>query len=199
MEPIPIGIDCKFLFVRQLQAWLFEGIPVASTAAFKEAHYDMESKAKLVGHPLHPMLVVFPLGLLVTSIVFDCIHRKTKKEDPAKVAHAMIGAGVLSGVLAALPGIIDWMAIPHGTRAKQIGLWHGGGNVLVLLLFGLSWLQRRRDPAHPSNSALALSVAGVLLGNGTAWLGGELVHRLNVSVDEGAHLDAPNSLIEHAA
>jgi uncharacterized membrane protein len=154
----------------------------------------MESKAKFLGHPIHPMLVVFPLGLLVTSVVFDFIHRKTKEEDPAKVAHAMIGAGVVSGVAAAVPGIIDWVAIPQGTRARRIGFWHGLGNLIVLALFGLSWLQRRNDPGNPSNSALALSMAGMILGNGTAWLGGELVHRLDVSVDKGAHLNAPNSL-----
>ena len=159
----------------------------------------MESKAKLFGHPVHPMLVVFPLGLLITSVIFDWIHRTTKKEEPARIAHAMIGAGIVGGVLAAPPGLIDWVGIPQGTRAKGVGLWHGLGNVLVLILFALSWLQRRDDPGNPPKSALALSVAGVVLGNGTAWLGGELIHRLNVSIDEGANLDAPNSLIEHPA
>jgi uncharacterized membrane protein len=157
----------------------------------------MESKAKLFGHPVHPMLIVFPLGLFVTSVIFDGIHRATKKEEPAKVAHAMIGAGLIGGLLAATPGLMDWIAIPRGTRAKEIGLWHGLGNVLVLILFGLSWLQRRDTPGKPPTSALALSLAGATLGNGTAWLGGELIHRLKVSIDEGADLNAPNSLLEH--
>jgi uncharacterized membrane protein len=156
----------------------------------------VESKAKLLGHPIHPMLVVFPLGLLVTSLVFDGIHRKTGKEEPAKIANAMIGAGVVSGVVASVPGLIDLAAIPRGTRARQIGFWHGGGNLLVLILFGLSWLQRQSDTGKPSNSAIGLSIAGVVLGNATAWLGGELVHRLGVSIDKGASLNAANSLVE---
>lgn len=159
----------------------------------------MESKAKLFGHPLHPMLVVFPLGLLATSIIFDLLHLTRKREEPAKVAHAMIGAGIIGGLAAAVPGWLDWRAIPDGTRAKRVGFWHGTGNVLVLVLFAFSWLQRRQTPGEPPKSALTLSLLGMLLGNGTAWLGGELVHRLNVSVDEGAHLNAPNALLEHPA
>ena len=156
----------------------------------------MESKAKLFGHAVHPMLIVLPLGLFVTSVIFDWIHRATKKEEPAKVAHAMICAGIIGGLAAAVPGLIDWLAVPQETRAKRIGLWHGAGNVLVLLFFMLSWLKRRRSPGSPPTSAFLLSHAGLALGTGTAWLGGELVYRLNIGIDTGAEPDAPNSLIE---
>ncbi|MDF2439845.1 MAG: hypothetical protein JWN98_829, partial [Abditibacteriota bacterium] len=98
----------------------------------------------------------------------------------------------------AIPGIIDWLSIPSGTRAKKIGAVHGLGNVLVLALFGLSWLQRRSNPQNPPSSARGLSLAGAAVGGFTAWLGGELVYRLRVGVDRGADLDAPNSLIEEA-
>lgn len=155
----------------------------------------MKSRAKILGHPVHPMLVVFPLGLLLTSLVFDVIHAKTKKREAATIANAMIGAGVLGGLLAAIPGIIDWLAIPARTRAKQIGAVHGGGNVLVLALFALSWMQRRDDPENPPSAARGLSIAGAALGGLTAWLGGELVYRLRVGVDDDAHLDASNSLL----
>lgn len=155
----------------------------------------MKSHLKVFGHPLHPMLIVFPLGLLVTSVVFDGLARFTKKPDHAATAHKLIGAGLLGGVLAAASGLVDWAAIPSGTRAKRIGAWHGGGNALLLALFGLSWKLRRADPQNPPRSALALSLAGLLLGNVTAWLGGELVYRLGVGIDDGAHLDAPDSLL----
>lgn len=161
----------------------------------------MESKAKVLGHALHPILIVFPLGLLMTSVVFDAFHLRKKDDDKdsdnAKIANALIGAGVLSGLMAAVPGIIDWLAIPNNTRAKRIGFWHAVGNVTQLLLFGLSWMRRRDDPSHPDKAALSLSVAGLVIGNGAAWLGGELVHRLGVSVDDEAGLDAPNSLLQH--
>lgn len=155
----------------------------------------MESKTKILGHPVHPMLVVFPLGLLLTSLIFDAIHAKTKKREAATIAHAMIGAGVVGGLMAAIPGIIDWLAIPSRTRAKQIGAVHGVGNVLVLALYALSWLQRRDDPENPPASARCLSLTGASIGGLTAWLGGELVYRLRVSVDDKAHLDASNSLL----
>ncbi len=72
---------------------------------------------------------------------------------------------------------------------------HGGGNVVVVVLFALSWLVRGGATDHePSGLALALSFAGLALAAVTGWLGGELVDRLGVGVDEGANLNAPSSL-----
>ncbi|HEX9997034.1 MAG TPA: DUF2231 domain-containing protein [Abditibacterium sp.] len=154
----------------------------------------MKSHLKILGHPVHPMLVVFPLGLLVTSVVYDGLFLATKKADHARTAHKLIGAGVLGGLVAAASGLVDYAAIPSGTRAKRIGTSHAIGNAVLLALFGASWKMRRSAPENPSSVALGLSFAGLLLGNVTAWLGGELVYRLGVGVDEGAHLEAPDSL-----
>lgn len=154
----------------------------------------MESKAKVLGHPLHQMLIVFPLGLLATAVVFDVIYLVSDNPTMSTVSYWMIVAGILSGLLAAAPGTVDWLAIPGGTRAKRVGLVHGLGNVLVLLLFIGSWLLRRDLPEQPETAALVLSFAGAGLSLITAWLGGELVDRLGVGVDDGAHLNAPNSL-----
>jgi len=55
----------------------------------------------------------------------------------------MLVAGIVGGLVAAPFGVIDWLAIPHGTRAKSVGGLHGGGNVVVLLLFAVSWYLRR--------------------------------------------------------
>lgn len=154
----------------------------------------MQAKARLLGHPIHQMLIVFPLGLLGTSLFFDILHVVTGGEHWAPVSYYMIAAGIVSGLLAAVFGLIDWLAIPGGTRAKRIGLLHGGGNVVVVLLFVLSWLLRRDAPTAPEGLEIALSGAGVLLSLVTGWLGGELVDRLGVGVDEGANVDAPSSL-----
>jgi uncharacterized membrane protein len=154
----------------------------------------MESKAKLLGHPLHQMLIVFPLGLLATGVVFDAIHLVSDNPTLATVSYWMIVSGILTGLAAAVPGWIDWLAIPGGTRAKRVGLVHGLGNVLVLLLFIGSWLLRRDLPEQPETAALVLSFAGAGISLITAWLGGELVDRLGVGVDDGAHLNAPSSL-----
>jgi len=100
----------------------------------------------------------------------------------------------VSGLVAAVFGFIDWLAIPSNTRAKSVGAWHAIGNVVVVLLFAVSWWLRRGDPTSPPTMALVLAVVGAGLALVTGWLGGELVDRLGVGVDDGAHLDAPSSL-----
>jgi len=158
----------------------------------------MDSRVKVAGHSIHQMLIVFPLGLLATAVVFDIIHLASDNPRWAEVSYWMIAAGLIGGLLAAPPGLIDWLAIPSGTRAKVIGAWHGIGNVIVLTLFAVSWFLREPTTA-PSTTALVLSFGGVALAVVTAWLGGELVARLGVGVDDGAHLNAPNSLSDRPA
>jgi len=156
----------------------------------------MESKAKLFGHAIHPILIVYPLGLLSTGVIFDVIYLVTGSSTWATVSFWMIAAGVIGGLLAAVFGFIDYLNIPNGTRAKRIGLLHGLTNVFVMALFGISWLLRSGTPEAPPTVALALSFIGVgaaLLGG---WLGGELVERLGVGVAENAHLNAPSSLTQ---
>jgi uncharacterized membrane protein len=92
-------------------------------------------------------------------------------------------------------GLVDWLAIPAGTRARRIGALHGIGNVVVLALCAVSWLLRAQaDNWHPSALALVFSFTGVALAGVTGWLGGELVDRLGVGVDKDADLNAPSSL-----
>jgi len=154
----------------------------------------MQSKAKLLGHPIHPMLIVFPLGLLATSVAFDIVGLVQRDVEWFRISFWMISAGIIGGLLAAVFGLIDWLAIPSGTRAKGVGLWHGGLNLLVVLLFIGSWAIREGAPDNPGNGAFVLSFIAVLIALVAGWLGGELVDRLGVGVDSGANLDAPNSL-----
>lgn len=159
----------------------------------------MESRAKLFGHPIHQMLIVFPLGLLAMAVIFDVVALARADGYWSEIAYWMIAAGVVTGLLAAPFGAIDWLAIPRATRAKRIGAAHGLGNVLVVLLFAASWLMRSDAPAAPPQAALALSFVAGGMALVTAWLGGELVDRLGVGVDDGAHLDAPSSLTTPSA
>ena len=154
----------------------------------------MEAKAKLLGHPIHQMLIVFPLGLLATSFFFDIAFLINHNTQLAVVSFWMIIVGVGTALLAALFGLIDWLAIPGGTRAKRIGLWHGGGNVVVAALFFGSWWLRRGDINAPPTISIILSAIAVGIALITGWLGGELVDRLGVGVDDGANLNAPNSI-----
>lgn len=157
----------------------------------------MESRVKLFGHPVHPMLIVFPVGLLATAVIFDILHLATRNPVLAAVSFYMIAAGAVGGLLAAIFGLIDWLALPDNSRAKNIGLWHGIGNVVIVALFAVSWLLRGNNPNFvPDTLALLLSFAGIALALITAWIGGKLVYRLGVGVDPGANVNAPNSLME---
>jgi uncharacterized membrane protein len=81
----------------------------------------MESRAKLLGHPIHQMLIVFPLGLLAMAVVFDALAIALAQGYWSEIAYWMMAAGIVTGLLAAPFGTIDWVAIPSGTRAKRIG------------------------------------------------------------------------------
>ena len=95
---------------------------------------EMESRAKLFGHPIHPILIPFPLGLLTTSVVFDVVYLPTGDGKWSGISFWMIAAGVF--------GLIDWLAIPSGTRAKSVGLLHGAINAVVVVLLGEKWSRR---------------------------------------------------------
>ena len=155
----------------------------------------MESRAKLLGHPIHPMLIVLPLGLFISAVVFDALYLWQGNSTFASVGYWNGFAGIVGGLLAAVFGLVDWLAIPSGTRAKRIGLLHGGTNVVVVALFTFVCLARTSVPGYtPSTAIFLVEVVALLLGSVAGWLGGELVDRLGVGVDEGAHLDAPSSL-----
>jgi uncharacterized membrane protein len=158
----------------------------------------VESRAKLFGHAIHPMLIPFPLGLFATAVAFDLIDLFGSSGVWLESSYRMIAAGIVVGLAAALFGWIDWFAVPSGTRAKGIGLIHGLGNVAVVGLFAASWLLRVDTPADPGAGAFVLSFAGAGLAAVTGWLGGELVERLRVGVDENANLNAPSSLAHQA-
>lgn len=154
----------------------------------------MESRAKLLGHSVHAMLITFPIGLFVTAALFDAVHTVTGRGPWAIVSYWLIIAGIVGGLCAAIFGYIDYRGIPTTTRAHHVGRLHGVGNVIVVVLFAISaWI--RHDALLASTPwAYVFSYLGTGLAAVTAWLGGELVERLGVGVSDGAHLDAPSSL-----
>ena len=155
----------------------------------------MESKVKLLGHPIHPMLVAFPVALLSTAVVFDVVGLITANPDFGVISFWCLTVGLVVGLAAALFGLFDWLAIRSETRAKRVGAWHGVGNVVMVGLFALSWLLRLGEPGNaPTALALLLGFAGAAIALVTAWLGAELVYRLRIGVDDIAGVDAPSSL-----
>lgn len=155
----------------------------------------VESHTKVAGHATHPMLVVFPLGLLSAAVIFDVFRLATDDLRWADAAFHTIAAGVVMGLVAAVPGLLDYLHVPSGTRARSVGLLHAVGNVCVLAVFGVSWLVRLGLDDHvPGAVGQTLAFVGIALATVTGWLGGELHTRLGVGVDPGAYVDAPSSL-----
>jgi len=159
----------------------------------------MAGKINFLGHPVHPMLIVFPLGLLPTAVACDLIFLWRHNPHWSHISYWLIAAGVLSGLVAAVFGLADWWALDNGTRAKRIGVWHLVVNVTMVVLFAISWCLRRSAPDAPTTLAIALGIAGILFGGVGGWLGGELVYRMSVGVDFDAHVDSPSSLSGRSA
>ena len=155
----------------------------------------MDSRLKVAGHAVHPMLIPLPLGMFVGTLIFDVVYLITDDLQFATVSFFMAVLAAVGGVAAAATGAVDFKNIPKGTRAKRVGLVHAIGNDIVIALFALSaFLRYRADDYEPSALALALTFAGAAASFVTGWLGGELVERLGVGVDSDAHLDASSSL-----
>jgi len=153
----------------------------------------MESRAKVMGHPIQPILIPFPIGLLTTSVIFDVVHLLAGGARWAEISFWMIAVGVVGGLLAAVFGLIDWLGIPSDTRAKAIGLGHGLSNVLMVALFAVSWLLRTGAPGDPGILPIVLSFLGVGLVSLGGFLGGELVFRMGIGVAERANPNASGS------
>ena len=150
----------------------------------------MASPASIGGHPIHPMLISFPIALWVFSLVADVIY--LWRGNPVwkdYVAFYTLLGGIIGGGVAAVPGIIDWLSLTDKTVVK-IANWHARLNVLALLIFAGSFYLRTTSGSDLiSNSytiAIALSVLGVVLISISGWLGGELVFKHGVAVETGA-------------
>jgi len=159
----------------------------------------MKSRIVVAGHSLHVMLVAFPLGLLCLSPVWDILRMSTPQPAWGAIAFWTIFAGVASALVAAVPGLLDYLAIPSGTRAKLVGTRHLQLNLTLVGLFTLSLVLRKIAPDGYQNAGIAAMLPGwfgVVVAGFSAWMGGELVETLGIGVHDGANPDAPSSLDE---
>lgn len=158
---------------------------------------NMKARVTVAGHSLHAMLIVFPLGLLATSVVWDICALATHDPRWGLVAFWTIVAGVIGALAAAVPGFIDWLGIPRATRAHKLGLYHMVLNLTVVGLFIVSLAMRWKVTAGYDHAGVGQMIWGwiaVALAVVSSWMGGELIERLGIGVHEGAHPDAPSSL-----
>ena len=135
----------------------------------------------LMGHPLHPQLIVMPAGLLPFSLILDALHAGTRDQSYADAAYYTMMGGFLGGIGAGLAGAADYDTIPSNSKAKHIGRLHGMMNVGLLALTGLNLLlRRRRRSAGTLPMILSLiTTAGLTV---SAWYGGHLVYHHGMRV-----------------
>ncbi len=167
----------------------------------------MRSKASIKSHPLHPILVSFPIAMFTGTVIFDLLALFI--DDPAFLAtgYNIEIFGVIMALVAAVPGIIDYLyTVPPKSSAKQRAAKHGVTNVIVVLLFFLCWMMRGYW-AVSLVYVIPIEVLGLILMGIAGWMGGTLVYRNQIGVDpryayagkwKELYLDAESDSIEAA-
>jgi len=159
----------------------------------------VRSTASIDGHPIHPMLVPFPIAFLVGTLATDLAFWGTGDQFWARASMWLVGAGLVMGALAAVFGLIDFLTIARA-RAGSTGWVHFLGNLAAVILALVSLLLRIGDPAAavlPGGLVLSFIIVGILLVTG--WMGGELAYRHKIGVIEEAEgRPATTAAIDHA-
>ena len=143
----------------------------------------LPSTAAVMGHPIHPMLIPFPITFLTAALATDIAARAT--EDPfwSRTSRWMLGAGLVTGLVAGAVGAIDYFTIRRA-REKSVGKLHAYGNPLALGLAAanLALRQKRQAGAMPGAAEVGLSAATAAVLGVTGWAGAELSYRHMVGV-----------------
>ncbi len=140
------------------------------------------STVAIAGHPFHPLLVTFPIAFLTAALPTDLAYWFTEDAFWAKVSVWLIGAGIVTGLIAAVTGLLDFLRIER-VRQHSAGWLHMSGNVVALLLSSVNLAVRLADPAAavvPIGLILSAIVAALL--GVTGWYGAELIYRHKVAV-----------------
>ena len=143
-----------------------------------------QSTAKIAGHPIHPMLIPFPIVFFVSTFACDLVSRTSDSAFWPQASVLLLGAGLVTAGLAALAGLTDFLG-SRAIRAIGVVWWHMIGNVLAVVLELVNFLMRIGYPeATPGDAAVGLSGLVVLLLLFNGWMGWELVYRHRVGIAE---------------
>jgi len=143
----------------------------------------MKNLTRVGRHPIHPMLVPLPIGLWVFSLITDIIFRASGNVVWASVAYYSMAGGIIGALLAAVPGLLDFLALKP-TGVKKIALWHMAINLTATILFSINLYLRTGVPE--TAIPFVLSIVGVLGILVSGWLGGQMVYVHGLGVDEDA-------------
>jgi uncharacterized membrane protein/nitrite reductase/ring-hydroxylating ferredoxin subunit len=143
----------------------------------------MKSRAHIKSHPIHPILVTFPIAFFIGTLICDGVMAVTGQAFFGRMAMYLEIGGIVSAVLAAIPGIIDYSSVvPPRSSAKKRATKHALLNLCMLLIFTAVLLLRRNDVIDLP-VILLLEGAGVVILLMSGWLGGTLVYRNQIGVD----------------
>lgn len=157
------------------------------------------STAQLMGHPIHPMLVPFPIAFFTATLVCDLIYRQTGELFWFTATQYLLGAGIIMALVAAVAGFTDFLGDAR-IRAITVAWWHMLGNLLLVVIQALNWYRRHDLGAQAVvSTGLMLSLVAVLVMLVTGWLGWEMVYRKRVAIaEEGADVPADAAHARHS-
>jgi len=141
----------------------------------------LPSTAAIAGHPIHPMMIPYPVAFLTTALVTDVLASRSDDRFWRRATSLLIGAGIVTGLAAGVAGAIDYFTIKRA-REKPAGKIHAYGNVVALSLAAANLASRSRKDDGPSAADLTLTAATAALVGVTGWMGAELSYRHMVGV-----------------
>jgi uncharacterized membrane protein/nitrite reductase/ring-hydroxylating ferredoxin subunit len=143
----------------------------------------MRSKANIKGHPIHPMLIAFPIAFFSGTLIFDLLSVILDNQNLWQTAYYLEIGGIISALLAAVPGIIDYAkVVPPKSSAKKRAAQHGVLNTTHVIIFFIAWWLRK-DEGSSIFLIISLEIIGVVILFIAGWLGGTLVYRNQIGMD----------------
>lgn len=145
---------------------------------------NLRSTASIAGHPVHPMLIPFPIAFFVATLACDLAFWQTENPYWATTSLWLLGAGLVMAALAAIAGLVDVFGEPR-IRALHDVWWHAGGNILMVLIQLYSWYARFSEGSAaivPTGLVLSLVAVGIMLFTG--WKGWQMVYRHHVGISD---------------
>jgi uncharacterized membrane protein len=161
----------------------------------------MYSKVKVLGHPVHPMLVAFPVAFYTAALACYMSYNSNNDIFWYKAGYIANLAGIIMALVAAIPGFIDWLNIPSASSAKKTGLIHLIANVTALVLYAISYfIQREKwnEPNPAVGDSITLTTAGFVITIVAGFLGWTLVQKHHVGVEETTVDEKVDSAVKHA-
>lgn len=151
----------------------------------RDTHGHPHSTAQIAGHPIHPMLIPFPIVCFVGTLVTDIVYSRNLNDGWATTSHWLLGIGLGMAALAAVTGLTDYLG---DDRVRRLGtaLKHMIANVAVVVLEAVNLALRLGNNEFIPSTGIFLSGVAVLLLLYSGWQGGNLVFRHGVGVNDGS-------------